>query len=82
VLTSCLAIARLRAQGGVGPQVTSRVFGLKKASDDGSDGLSAPIENEGLRENWRWLTRDEGVEWVLGVVDRLVGEVGQVQSKL
>ncbi|KAK4052459.1 hypothetical protein OIV83_002261 [Microbotryomycetes sp. JL201] len=32
VLTSMIAISCLRAQGGVGPQVLSHVFGLKKAS--------------------------------------------------
>jgi hypothetical protein len=84
VLTSCLAIACLRAEGGVGPQVTSHVFGLKKAGDGIEGDAAAPpgVEEEGLGANWHWLTRDEGAEWVLGVVDRLVGEVGQVKSKL
>lgn len=36
ILTSLLAIACLRAQTGVGPQVVSHVFGLRKALDDGT----------------------------------------------
>jgi len=35
VLTSLVAIACLRAQTGVGPQVLSPVFGLRKALEDG-----------------------------------------------
>ncbi|KAK4687969.1 hypothetical protein P7C73_g2150, partial [Tremellales sp. Uapishka_1] len=60
VLTSVIAISCLRAQTGVGPQVTSHVFGLKKALE-GADG-------KGL-QGQDWLVSDEGVEWVLESVD-------------
>ncbi|KAG8996437.1 hypothetical protein FRB90_012737 [Tulasnella sp. 427] len=59
-LTSALAVACLRAQGGVGPQLTSHVFGLLKANHE--DNLT-PIE--------QWISTEEGVAWVLGTVDRL-----------
>jgi hypothetical protein len=36
VLTSVVAIACLRAQSGVGPQVVSHVYGLRKAWEDGT----------------------------------------------
>ncbi|MBE3046696.1 hypothetical protein IMZ48_30025, partial [Candidatus Bathyarchaeota archaeon] len=36
ILTSLVAIACLRTQTGVGPQVLSHVFGLRKAFEDGS----------------------------------------------
>ncbi|KAK4695160.1 hypothetical protein P7C70_g8603, partial [Phenoliferia sp. Uapishka_3] len=67
VLTSVVAIACLRAQQGVTPQVTSHVFGLKKALEEGSEG-------EGVRGE-EWLTSDEGCEWVLRSVDEIVREV-------
>ncbi|KAK4056991.1 hypothetical protein OIO90_001891 [Microbotryomycetes sp. JL221] len=78
VLTSVIAIACLRAQGGVGPQVLSHVFGLKKAA------LSLE-EEESIRQNTNetddervtkheraFLTSDEGCEWVLNSVDDIV----------
>jgi hypothetical protein len=67
VLTSLIAIACLRAQTGVGPQVLSHVFGLRKAFDDGT------AENV---EGGRWLASDEGSRWILEVVDGVVGEIG------
>ncbi len=72
VLTSVVAMACLRAQQGVGPQVTSHVFGLKKALLDGggSDGESA-------LQGQDWLTSDEGVEWILQSVDEVSAVVGQ-----
>lgn len=68
VLTSVIAIAGLRAQTGVGPQVTSHVFGLKKAllPDGGADGKEL--------QGQEWLTSDDGVTWVLESVD----EIGKV----
>ena len=80
VLTSVAAVACLRAQTGVGPQVTSHVFGLRKAWDDGSwrgDG-----EGE---EGVRFLASDEGGLWVLGATDRICGSLdgeGEIRAKL
>ncbi|WWC64301.1 uncharacterized protein I303_106911 [Kwoniella dejecticola CBS 10117] len=72
VLTSVIAITCLRAQRGVGPQLTSHVFGLKKAGIE----EGAPQEIEG----GEWLCSDEGATWVIESTDR-VSEVvtgGQV----
>jgi hypothetical protein len=66
VLTSLIAIACLRAQTGVGPQVLSHVFRLRKAFDD------CTAENV---EGGRWLASDEGSRWILEVVDGIVGEI-------
>jgi hypothetical protein len=52
-----LAVACLRALGGVGKQVESHVFGLRKASGDNVEG---------------WITSDEGGVWLLDAVDRVV----------
>jgi len=71
VLTSLVAVACLRAQTGVGPQVTSHIFGLRKAFGDG-DG------EEGEKvEGGRWLAGDEGNVWLLGCVDRIVEGLGR-----
>ncbi|KAG8921529.1 hypothetical protein FRC01_000206 [Tulasnella sp. 417] len=59
-LTSALAVACLRTQGGVGPQLTSHVFGLLKAHHQGNQ---TPVE--------QWISTEEGAEWVLGAVDQL-----------
>ncbi|QUC21687.1 uncharacterized protein UV8b_05930 [Ustilaginoidea virens] len=70
VLTSLVAIACLRAQTGVGPQVLSHVFGLRKAFEDGAcedDG-----DGDGDGDGVRWLASDEGLEWVLRTVDGIV----------
>ncbi|OAA37861.1 hypothetical protein NOR_06938 [Metarhizium rileyi] len=73
VLTSMVAIACLRAQTGVGPQVLSHVFGLKKAWEDGSW-----REEHGEREDVvEWLVGDEGLEWILGTVDRITEVLGR-----
>jgi len=72
VLTSLVAIACLRAQQGVGPQVTSHVFGLKKALLEGGG-----AEGEEPVKGQEWLTSDEGVTWVISSTDdisRVVGE--------
>ncbi|KAF3763235.1 hypothetical protein M406DRAFT_331773 [Cryphonectria parasitica EP155] len=75
VLTSLVAIACLRAQTGVGPQVLSHVFGLRKAVDQGYHEREAesPEEAQGLA----WLSGDEGSEWLLKSVDSIVEAVGQ-----
>lgn len=74
VLTSLVAIAALRAQTGVGPQVLSHVFGLRKAIEQGF----AAREAEGGDEvrGLEWLAGDEGCEWVLRSVDDIAEAVG------
>lgn len=62
--TSLVAIAALRAQGGVGPQVTSHVWGLMKAGDS----IQKGEENEAGR---RWLASEEGALWVVETVNSL-----------
>ncbi|EHY56047.1 hypothetical protein HRR83_006574 [Exophiala dermatitidis] len=69
VLTSIVGISCLRAQTGVGPQVTSHVFGLRKAFQDGS----AEKDVEG----GDWLATDEGNQWILHVVDEIVQALSQ-----
>ncbi|OJT13306.1 Dol-P-Man:Man(5)GlcNAc(2)-PP-Dol alpha-1,3-mannosyltransferase [Trametes pubescens] len=61
---SIVGTACLRAEGGVGPQLTSHVFGLLKARD--VPGLSA--------EDY-WLASDEGTEWVVRTVDKILDVV-------
>lgn len=56
----------LRAQGGVGPQVTSHVFGLKKGLlPDGGASQESGLEGQ------EWLGSDEGVKWVLESTDEI-----------
>ena len=73
VHTSLVAIACLRAQTGVGPQVLSHVFGLRKAIEDGS--YSQDLAG-GSDDAIRWLASDEGCQWVLRTVDRIVEAMG------
>ncbi|KAI0771862.1 hypothetical protein BD413DRAFT_692187 [Trametes elegans] len=74
---SIVGTACLRAEGGVGPQLTSHVFGLLKARD-------VP----GLSEEDYWLASDEGTEWVIRTVDKILDIVkpeladGPTQAKL
>ena len=68
VLTSILAIAVLRAQTGVGPQVVSHVFGLRKAFDDGT----AETDKEISIEEGKWLASEEGSIWLIQQVDSIV----------
>ncbi len=68
VLTSIVAVACLRAQTGVGPQVISHVFGLRKAFEDESFKAEGEFEVEG----GEWLASDEGNIWLLGAVDAVV----------
>ncbi|KAG8408075.1 hypothetical protein J3459_018111 [Metarhizium acridum] len=72
VLTSMVAIACLRAQTGVGPQVLSHVFGLRKAWEDGS----WREKNGESEEVVEWLVGDEGLEWILSTVDRIAEVLG------
>ncbi|KAM0327446.1 hypothetical protein ACHAQA_005734 [Verticillium albo-atrum] len=72
VLTSVIAIACLRAQTGVGPQVLSHVFGLRKAIEDGSFRAAGEEEVEGAE----WLAGDEGSEWLLKSVDSISEALG------
>lgn len=72
VLTSIIAISCLRAQTGVGPQVTSHVFGLRKAFEDGTYKAQGEDEIEG----GQWLASDEGNMWILESVDKVVEAIG------
>ncbi|KAL4891384.1 hypothetical protein BDV59DRAFT_69026 [Aspergillus ambiguus] len=72
VATSIVAISCLRAQTGVGPQVTSHVFGLRKALEDGS--WVQDVETEA---GAKWLASDEGNTWVLNCVDSIVESISQ-----
>jgi hypothetical protein len=67
ILTSVVAMSCLRAQGGVGPQVTSHVFGLKKSLMEGGG-----AEGEPELVGQAWLTSDEGAQWVLQSVDDII----------
>lgn len=73
VLTSVVAVACLRAQTGVGPQVLSHVFGLRKAVEGEAADLAAAREEV---EGAEWLASDEGSEWLLRQVDEVVGAIG------
>jgi len=77
---SVVGIASLRAEGGVGPQLTSHVFGLLKARD---------ADNYILSEEDKWLASDEGTEWVIRIVDEVLDGVStegegarQIKGKL
>jgi hypothetical protein len=71
--TSLVAISCLRSQTGVGPQVLSHVFGLRKALDDGSWKSDRDGESE---ESVKWLASDEGSQWILNTIDSIVKAVG------
>lgn len=72
VLTSAVAVACLRAQTGVAPQVLSHVFGLRKAWEDGSWRADAGVDEHVAR----WLASDAGIEWLLRSVDGIVAALG------
>lgn len=74
VLTSVIAVACLRAQSGVGPQVVSHVFGLRKAFEDGT------AEPEEEVQGGKWLASNEGSLWLLQQVDSIVHALGQGQG--
>jgi hypothetical protein len=73
-LGSVVGTACLRAEGGVGPQLTSHVFGLLKAREE----AYLPSEED------KWLGSDEGTEWVIRTVDSIIDVVksDEVQAKL
>ena len=80
MLTSVAAVACLRAQTGVGPQVTSHVFGLRKAWDDGT--WKGDVEGE---DSMKYLASDEGNMWILESTDRIcksLDEGEQPKAKL
>ncbi|KAH0839656.1 hypothetical protein J3R83DRAFT_574 [Lanmaoa asiatica] len=60
-LGSVVGIATLRAEGRVGPQLTSHVFGLLKARYE-----------ENTNEEDKFLASDEGTEWVIRKVDEII----------
>ncbi|KAI1851540.1 hypothetical protein JX265_012378 [Neoarthrinium moseri] len=72
VLTSLVAISCLRAQTGVGPQVVSHVFGLRKAYEYGD----AHAQGEEEVQGGEWLASDEGNLWLLEHIDRLTEAIG------
>ncbi|KAL6921000.1 hypothetical protein ACHAPO_006278 [Fusarium lateritium] len=71
--TSMIAISCLRAQTGVGPQVLSHVFGLRKALEDGTYKSDQNGETE---ETVQYLASDEGGHWILNTVDKIVQAIG------
>lgn len=73
VLTSLTAVSCLRAQTGVGPQVTSHVFGLRKAFDDRNNKAKGEFTVEG----GEWLATDKGNIWILKSVDAIVEALGE-----
>lgn len=86
VLTSVVAMSCLKAQQGVGPQLTSHVYGLKKSLQEGSG-----AEREERVEGQEWLGSDDGIEWILRSVEDVCATVnpawgrlaeGQVKAKL
>ncbi|KAG2146641.1 hypothetical protein DEU56DRAFT_147859 [Suillus clintonianus] len=63
-LGSVVGIATLRAETRVGPQLISHVFGLLKARN---------VEN--LNDEDKYLSSDEGTEWVVRTIDEIVDAV-------
>ncbi|RFU26092.1 hypothetical protein B7463_g10246, partial [Scytalidium lignicola] len=76
VLTSLVGISCLRAQTGVGPQVISHLFGLRKALEDGTFKAQGEEEVKGVE----WLASDEGNIWLLKSVDSIVDAIGSGQG--
>ncbi|EIM22110.1 hypothetical protein WALSEDRAFT_37620 [Wallemia mellicola CBS 633.66] len=66
VETSLIAIACLRAQGGVNSQLLSHAFGLEKAG----------------QENYGWLASDIGAKWAIESTDSIVQEFNKSYAKL
>lgn len=56
-----VGIATLRAEGRVGPQLVSHTFGLLKARH---------AEKQTAED--AWLSSDEGTEWVIRTVDKIL----------
>ncbi|KAI0349717.1 hypothetical protein OH77DRAFT_1499411 [Trametes cingulata] len=63
-LTSVVAVACLRAEGGVGELLNGHILGLLRAR-----------EVPGLDAGNYWLASDEGTEWVLRTVDAILDVV-------
>ncbi|KAG6061960.1 hypothetical protein E4U17_006084 [Claviceps sp. LM77 group G4] len=86
VLTSLLAIACLRAQTGVGPQVFSHVLGLRKAFEDGTwtaEGVHNDADGPASARKadaQAWLAGDQGLEWILRSVDAIAEALGEGRS--
>lgn len=76
VLTSLVAITCLRAQTGVGPQVTSHIFGLRKAYERGD----AHAEGEEAVEGGEWLASEEGNRWILESIDGLINAIAGIEG--
>lgn len=76
VLTSLLAISCLRAQTGVGPQVISHIFGLRKAYERGDAEKQGEVDVRG----GEWLSTEEGNKWLLGWIDQLIRGIGTAQE--
>ena len=74
VMTSVVGSACLRAEGGVGPQLTSHVFGLLKGREAQSQGYE-------MNEEDRWLATDQGTEWVINTVDSILDVVAPRQNQ-
>ena len=74
VMSSVVGSACLRAEGGVGPQLTSHVFGLLKARVAEGQGYETNEED-------RWLATDEGTEWVINTVDSILDVVAPAPSQ-
>jgi len=70
-------VSCLRAQTGVGPQVTSHVFGLRKAFEDGSAEEEMRTFGAPAGVGEKWLASDEGNVWLLESVDRIVECLGE-----
>lgn len=70
-LGSVVGIATLRAEGRVGPQLTSHVFGLLKARNE-----------EKLNDEDKYLSSDEGTEWVIRTVDEIIDAVTSEDASL
>ncbi|KAF2669133.1 hypothetical protein BT63DRAFT_387439 [Microthyrium microscopicum] len=75
VLTSIVAIACLRAQTGVAPQLMSHVFGLKKAMND--ETWKNDVQNE---IGAKWLASDSGITWILESVDQITHAIGESKT--
>ena len=82
VLTSIFAIAALRAQGGVAPQVVSHVFGLRKAFETTATTTAKRLQGEEWVEGGEWLASDEGSVWLIEHVDRIVAGISGSDSSL
>lgn len=67
-----IAISCLRAQTGVGPQVLSHVFGLRKGLEDGT----YKADNQEDIQGAEWLASNEGSEWILKSVDTITEAIG------